>query len=377
MQEAFEKICQWFESSDGSKSLRELQDFMRTVAGDEHTASLNWLKQKLLEKYNSNLHITTDGYRSIVTIREKLESIIKQAWFKGRCSNIDDEKQRIISLAAEIIRDEIHDLSECNKEYYPQEDNIANKDESENWLPKKLLRFLSILVPSTAKRISIGQSIVYAARPNYAFPPVLFGLGVELDHVFGSRWLVEHLSRLGFCISYQEVAKYKQSVLQNENTEDHIIMSQPRFARWSADDVDHNIITLDGKNTFHGMGVIISSIHQKDLLVPKLPPVQRRDRIPVEDLSHGYNIPIFQYRKTGTSGIKIKLKKVVELYIQYEILKEISSLNTLWHIGWLLNPSQGIHSNWAGYMQTIESRQTLPSASDVIPLPIIDTDSGI
>ena len=93
MQEAFEKICQWFESSDGSKSLRELQDFMRTVAGDEHTASLNWLKQKLLEKYNSSLHITTDGYHSIVTIREKLESIIKQAWLKGRCSNIDDEKQ--------------------------------------------------------------------------------------------------------------------------------------------------------------------------------------------------------------------------------------------------------------------------------------------
>ena len=124
------------------------------------------------------------------------------------------------------------------------------------------------------------------------------------------------------------------------------------------------------------MGVIISSIHQKDLLVPKLPPVQRRNRIPVEDLSHGYNIPIFQYRKTGTSGIKIKLKKVVELYIQYEILKEISSLNTLWHIGWLLNPSQGIHSNWAGYMQTIESRRTLPSASDVIPLPIIDMDPG-
>ena len=174
MHETFEKACQWFENTDGSKSLKEIQDFMRAVAGDEHTASLNWLKQKLLEKYQSNLHITTDGYRSIVTLGENLENIVKQAWYRERCNNVEDEKQRIISFAAEIIKEEIQDLSECNKEYYPQEDNIANKDEGENWLPKMLLKFLSILIPSIVKRISIGQSIVYAVRPNYAFPPPFY-----------------------------------------------------------------------------------------------------------------------------------------------------------------------------------------------------------
>ena len=28
--------------------------------------------------------------------------------------------------------------------------------------------------------------------------PIPFGLGVELDHVFGSKWLIEELFRLGF-----------------------------------------------------------------------------------------------------------------------------------------------------------------------------------
>ena len=28
------------------------------------------------------------------------------------------------------------------------------------------------------------------------------------------------------------------------------------MTQWSADNVDHNIGTLDGKNTFHGMGMI-------------------------------------------------------------------------------------------------------------------------
>ena len=46
--------------------------------------------------------------------------------------------------------------------------------------------------------------------------PIIFGLGVEFDLVFGPKWLIIQLSRLGFSISYDE-AKYKQSVIQNNN----------------------------------------------------------------------------------------------------------------------------------------------------------------
>ena len=86
------------------------------------------------------------------------------------------------------------------------------------------------MVPSKKKFVSIGQSIIYAARPKYAFTQILFGLAIELDHVFGSRWLAEQLSRLGFCISYEEVTRYKQSVLQSERAEDHVAMAESSFA---------------------------------------------------------------------------------------------------------------------------------------------------
>ena len=33
---------------------------------------------------------------------------------------------------------------------------------------------------------------------------------------------------------------------------------QNAFVQWSADNVDHNIGTIDGKNTFHGMGMVAS-----------------------------------------------------------------------------------------------------------------------
>ena len=62
---------------------------------------------------------------------------------------------------------------------------------------------------SEIKQKSIGHAIVQSARQKSVITPTLFGLGVEMDHVFGSKWLVNELSCLGFSISYDEVNRYK------------------------------------------------------------------------------------------------------------------------------------------------------------------------
>ena len=38
-----------------------------------------------------------------------------------------------------------------------------------------------------------------------------------MDHIFGSKWLINELLQLGFSISYDEVNRYKQSVIENNN----------------------------------------------------------------------------------------------------------------------------------------------------------------
>ena len=60
----------------------------------------------------------------------------------------------------------------------------------------------------------------------------LFGLGVELDDLFVLGWLVEHLARLGFSISNEEV--FKQSMLQNERANSISISSinYPRLQKY-------------------------------------------------------------------------------------------------------------------------------------------------
>ncbi len=55
---------------------------------------------------------------------------------------------------------------------------------------------MDIVVCEELKQISTGHSVVPSARPLSAISPVLFVVGVSLDHTFGFRWLVDILSRI-------------------------------------------------------------------------------------------------------------------------------------------------------------------------------------
>ena len=74
----------------------------------------------------------------------------------------------------------------------------------------------------SSKAKSTGQSIVHAIKPRSSPPPIPFGLAVEIDHVFGSKWLQNELSSLGYSCSSDEVTWYKQCVVSNENINDFL-----------------------------------------------------------------------------------------------------------------------------------------------------------
>ena len=88
---------------------------------------------------------------------------------------------------------------------------------------------METLFPCELKQSSISQYILKAVKPRSIIPPILLGLGVELDHVFSWRWLINELYKLGFCMSYREIAKFKQEVVANQNMDDVIKdMSRPK-----------------------------------------------------------------------------------------------------------------------------------------------------
>ena len=140
---------------------------------------------------------------------------------------------------------------------YPNKDDITDSiNENSCWKPNLLNTLLSYVVPETVKRSSICQCVIKAPRPRTALPPLLFGLGIECDHVFGSKWLVNELFRLGFPISYSEVNRFKKSVVANQAMGNSVINAYPKvFTQFVGDNVYHNIRTLDGSGTFHGRGL--------------------------------------------------------------------------------------------------------------------------
>ncbi len=60
---------------------------------------------------------------------------------------------------------------------------------------------------------------------------------------------------------------------------------------FAGDNVDHNILTIDGKGTFHGMGIIaaITPGRKKDCIIP-------RRHITNLDFAEQIKIPVIRYR---------------------------------------------------------------------------------
>ena len=120
---------------------------------------------------------------------------------------------------------------------------------------------------------SIGHATVQASKPTDILAPLQVGLGVQMHHMFRSRFLVDTLNAHGFCSFYSEVEKFERnaslvglnevnSAMESFTTRspeeemESDSSSQPKVL-FAADNVDHSLRTLNGEGTFHGMGMIV------------------------------------------------------------------------------------------------------------------------
>ena len=195
-----------------------------------------------------------------------------------------------------------------------------------------------------------------------------------MDHVFGSKWLINELSRLGFSVSYDEVIRYKQSVIQSESLENTLTEYLPgTFTQWVADNVDHNVATLDGEGTFHGMGIIaVSTPEDKTPLTLKARVITRQKRMRVNGLIKDKGVPIFPYISPPNKGLaSVFYKPIAQLQYPY-ILPSMLCSNLLWHSGWVFSHAKP-RPNRSGFMQHIFcDSQNSVSKSEILYLPIID-----
>jgi hypothetical protein len=158
---------------------------------------------------------------------------------------------------------------------------------------------------------------------------------------------------------------------QQVEAEHHLLSSTP-IAHYVADNVDHNVRTLNGLNTFHGMGVILATVQKHDEF-RQCHRVVCRLQAPVKAAEAIRNkcVPILSSNMLNGKGIAdVELLAIRTLRRPLQ-LPAILNLTTVWHASGKISPGCHPRPNWAGYMQTVCDGEHSPVGT-VEMLSIVD-----
>ena len=363
VEEAFLETVEYFEDNERCQmTVSDLVDKMSEICGEEAYSVIH-MKRKIIEHFGDSIIISElNGKHNVVTFKDSADAILHDFYRRNVIGNKESETKMIIRTAAKLISSDIKDI-QTNKEEYPSSNDIMSMDSNMECIPENLRLFLKHVIDiksSERKVASIGQAIVQASAPRSVIEPLQLGLGVQLHHHFGSRYLIDLLNSLGFCCPYREVQRFERSAAATQVTE--IAKSDEHFLQFVADNVDHNISTLDGHNTFHGMGIIAT-------VTPKLEYKTVIPRVTAtnEDLIAVGKIEISYYKHGDINMDKLVFAKLNSEKAGIHSCK-YEDLDFVVKVARPLRPST---PGWSGMMQMVQTGE-FPGQSSVIFMPMID-----
>lgn len=364
--EAFLKVVNYLEeNSDEPISVKDLvilmSDFLKPLEVEPY--STRYMKMKLHEHFGERLVMTSLSTKGcVVTLRRTALSILHEFHrnFKNMSNNTEDEKIQIIKTAAKLIECDVKSIDSVT-DAYPSLDTIKSVDSAVAYVPNTLQVLLRTMFAGKnfdTKLAAIGQAIMQAIRPRNMLTPLQLGLGVQMHHHFASKFLINTLHKYGFSCQYNEVIQFERNaaVALGKDLPEN---PQGCHIEFVADNVDHNLSTIDGTGTFHGMGIIAT-------VTPCSPkPSKPIPRGPVspEQIAKIGNINI-EFYKIPPSPTPLRYQPLNLSPIE----DPTSQLDMLWKTSLL---HQTTRPAWSGMMQTLHHGE-YPGQSDVVFLPMID-----
>jgi hypothetical protein len=118
---------------------------------------------------------------------------------RERHANLEhgDKKNQIIKTAIKLICNDIA-LIDLDPKSYPTTYSLTDIDSQLALVPASLQMFLRPIV-KTDERVAVwGQNFIKAFRPRSGVMPHQMGLAIQLDHRFGSKWIINKLHQLGY-----------------------------------------------------------------------------------------------------------------------------------------------------------------------------------
>jgi len=369
-EQAFIRMCSFLEENDEEQlTVGDLSKKMAEylVQPDSVAYGNQYLKSKLVEHYGESIFIAEQqGLHDIVTFREKTSSILRD-YFSQPENDEEAQKRALIQTAAKLIKSDIKSMIKSSIDQYP-DISVLELQSALEYIPSSLqflLQHLFVGKDTGRKVASIGQSIVQAVRPRALIVPLQIGLAVQVHHHVRSRFLVDSLSAMGFCSSYSEVQRFEENAATYTALDllgDGDIEGPDSALMFAADNVDHNIMTLDGKGTFHGMGMLAAITPRRHLCRTIL---RRR----IEDLKI--------VELTEVDVMEYKFTKYARDNIMFDPLPFLEPVDQKIDLIWEMSLRfKQPAPNWNGMMHLLHKDCSHPGQSSVVFLPIIDMYSG-
>ena len=371
-QSSFYVLCDWLEQQTDRYlySVTELHEKLIAAGyAEDDVYSVKALKLKLQDHYGTHVVFAEQcGRHDVVCLTQMASFILQEQWkHETNVHDNDAEAVRIVKAAGKLIRAELREF-EYNIETYPTEDDIRDQQYVDKFIPPLLKLFMQLLVTNSVKHVAISNAVVQAARPRSVISPILFGVGVQMDHAYGSKWLIDELARLGFSVSSAEVYRFKQSVMRSD-------VITPccgfNFTQWVGDNVDHNVASLDGRGSFHGMGVIAVSSGKQQPSVMRQAAVIRIARQRAHDGITSLSIPIRSFNAPDKRALASVVVRELRELQQPESLVDALRSDLLWASGWVFQLQDRQRPNWSGFMQHVYKSPST-EVSNITLLPIID-----
>ena len=184
-----------------------------------------------------------------------------------------------------------------------------------------------------------------------------------MHHHFRSKFLIYILSAMGYCSSYSEVQRLEENaassiapdVLDGLHTPDKMVL-------FAADNVDHNIVTLYGKGTLHGMGMLAAVTPGNKVAHPilrrKLSDLNTIDQTKVDIVEH-------RFARQALSSVKFQ---------PLPILDDIAhNIDILWEMSFRC--AQPV-PNWQGMMHVLHTDCEYPGQCTIAFIPMVDMYPG-